>query len=186
MMAEPAAVFPVRYNMPQAWKLIFGVSLATLLSPASGAQIHKWVDEKGVTHYSDEAPAVEPASVTLIEVPERSNANRPTPANYYSIANQWKRMHRERIERDRLALEKQRHDASQSPPSREVVYVEKPDETSYIGTYSGLRYLRHGLYRPHHGKGRHYRHGSRKRMRGHQRSGMRAKRTRLGYYKHIQ
>lgn len=117
--------------------------------PASAGVIHKWLDENGITHYSDEAPRIEQTGVTLIEVPERDITATSTRDDYYSIANQWQRMHRERIERDRLTLEKQRQKAAQSSHTPEVVYVEKPDEKTYVGIYSGLRYHRRGAHRPH-------------------------------------
>ncbi len=119
--------------------------------PLTAAEIHKWVDADGITHYSDEPPPTAATPVTLIDVEQRRGID--TRGDYYSIANQWARMHRERIERDRIRLEQDRVKATQAPRT-EVVYVEKPAaETRYVGIYKRKWHRRHGHQR------KRYRHG---------------------------
>lgn len=89
------------------------VALALVLSgfvaSIQAAVVHKWVDANGVTHYSDEPP---PGNVTGIEQIELPPAHDPqkTEEAYYSIANQWRRMYRERIELERVRAERPRED----------------------------------------------------------------------------
>ncbi|THB70853.1 MAG: DUF4124 domain-containing protein [Gammaproteobacteria bacterium] len=47
---------------------LFSIALATLYCVSVNAEIHKWVDEKGVTHYSEFAPPQTDSNVEQIEV----------------------------------------------------------------------------------------------------------------------
>lgn len=71
-----------------------GVALL-LAGAAASAQIYKWVDAKGVTHYSDTPPAAKQAEVktyggkvaTLVPLPyELARAARTAPVSLYTIA----------------------------------------------------------------------------------------------------
>lgn len=81
------------------------------LPPAAAAQgvAYQWVDGDGVTHFSDKPPASGQAAdggVESIDLPAESTATSPA-GDYYSIANQWQRMHQERVENERLALQQE-------------------------------------------------------------------------------
>ncbi len=151
--------------------------------PASAGTVHKWVDSKGITHYSDTPPEVTPAQLTQIDVPDVVRTTAKAASDYYSIANQWQRLHRERLERDRLALERAKQKASRQPP--EVVYVEKPDESSRQLIYLGTPRLRHRHYRSRDRAGRHYRHGYRKPIGSITRTGNHRGRNNLGYFRQV-
>jgi len=157
----------------------------SIFTPAYAAVVHKWVDSDGITHYSDEIPVSAQTPVTRIELPEAPAATGDTASGEYSIANQWRRMHQERIERDKLALEKARQKAQQQQAT-EVVYVEQPQETRYVVTYPRSRYRQHGYYRSHYKHGRHNARMNKKRIHGSQRAGMQRNRSSLGYFKHVQ
>ncbi len=81
--------------------------LAGFAALAQASVVHKWVD--GVTHYSDEPP---PANATGFERIDLPTPPAPVANNsredYYTIANQWRRMHRERIEIERVRAERPR------------------------------------------------------------------------------
>ena len=68
---------------------------------AQASVIHKWVDADGVTHYSDEPPTGDVTGLEQIDLPTPAIAAHRRASDYYSIANQWRRMHRERIELER-------------------------------------------------------------------------------------
>ncbi len=92
------------------------VAVALLLPgfPASiqAAMVHKWIDDAGVTHYSDEPPPAGATGLERIELPPPPpRAASEIRDHYHSIANQWRRLHRERIELERLRLERGRDDA---------------------------------------------------------------------------
>jgi hypothetical protein len=153
--------------------------------PASAGVVHKWIDSDGITHYSDEIPLSVQTPVTQIELPDSTTATGNKISGEYSIANQWRRLHQYRIEREKLVLEKARQNAAQQQ-TREVVYVEQPRETRYLVTYPRSRYRQHGYYRSHHKYGRHYTHVNKKRNHGFHRTGMQHNRSSLGYFKHVQ
>lgn len=87
------------------------------------AVIHKWVDGDGVTHYADAAP---PDSATPVERIELPSATTPATADaaddYYSIANQWRRMHEERIAIERVRAEREHARAGRGAP--QIIQVE--------------------------------------------------------------
>lgn len=96
------------------------------VTPASASVIHKWVDAKGVTHYSDVAPESEGASSTL-DIPVADPARAASTDDYYSIQNQWQRVNQERLAREKRQQEKL---ASQKKKSRltKVVPVKNVEE----------------------------------------------------------
>lgn len=124
----------------------------------SAATIHKWIDEKGITHYSDQAPG--PATrVTRIEVDTRGYASSSAlreSDRLYSIANQWKRINQERQQRQQLALQqaalKVNTQASTRPPRHAYDY--RADRIIVVN--SRRAYRRHGYK-----NGRHYLHAYR-------------------------
>ena len=162
--------------------IIIALLVAGPLAPVCAAVVHKWIDAAGITHYSDKPPPEAQTPVIRIDLP--SSAEAASTDDYHSIANQWARMHRERLERERIELEKARLQAEQQPAKSEVVYVERPATgTSFVGIYPVYRYLRHGYrYRPPYRHG--YKHSRRQRRAGH--GGTRGERNNPGFYKHVQ
>jgi hypothetical protein len=78
-----------------------------LLAPSVGgaAAVYRWVDEAGVTHFSEAPPETPAGEVQTLDVPEPGP--RADPENdYYSIANQSKRMEAVREERERARAER--------------------------------------------------------------------------------
>lgn len=116
------------------------------LSPVFAEGVHKWVDASGVTNYSDAAPNSSATKVTIIKVSTTYAVTSDAEQNYYSIMNQWMRLHKERVERDRIKLEKAKQKAALHPVVPQVVYVNEPSENRYVMPY--LSYL-HPYYPPH-------------------------------------
>lgn len=96
--------------------LLFALPLA-----ASTGAVNKWVDADGVTHYSDKAPDAEATEVTSVEVTVSYSEPVNAEDDYYSIANQWKRIHAERQATAKIKLEKALVEANSKP---DVVYVD--------------------------------------------------------------
>jgi hypothetical protein len=124
------------------------IALIHTASPGAAAAavvIHKWVDEHGVTHYSDEPPTAQSAETTKIRIPRVSASTEPSADHYYSIANQWNRMHRERLEREKLRLQAEQARAAAKPEITNV-YVNERDpgyRVVYGGYYHKKRYRGH-------------------------------------------
>ena len=114
------------------------ISISMVLLPAYAGVVHKWVDEQGVTHYSDEAPVDNTSEMTQIELPGNTQATAGVQGDYYSIARQWERMHRERLERKKLKLEQDRLKAAKRKDKPDRVYV-REDDTRYVTFYDGYR-----------------------------------------------
>jgi hypothetical protein len=130
-----------------------------LVGGANAATIHKWVDQNGVTHYSDHAPDLPVNAVTRIKIDEQGRAlgaPQSTTENYYSIANQWQRINQERLQRQQLEL--------QRAAARTAVQVERQPARHEYDPYAGRvvfvdsrrSYRRHGYKH-----GRHWLHDKR-------------------------
>ncbi len=116
---------------------------ACLAVPVQAELVHKWVDADGVTHYSDDPPATDATQATSIEVPAPGSRTTHPQDDYYSIANQWQRMHRERLERDRIALEKAKVKAARENSRRESERRAQ-SETRYVVEKRGYAYPWYG------------------------------------------
>jgi len=115
------------------------ISISIVLLPAYADVVHKWVDEKGITHYSDEAPVADTSETIQIELPKTPQAAAAAQGDYYSIAKQWERMLNERLERAKLKLEHDRLKAAKRNDKPDKIYVRVPDETRYLTFYNGYR-----------------------------------------------
>lgn len=94
--------------------------LTAVAAAAEGVTVHRWVDDQGVTHFSDTAPRTAVRSERW-EVTVREAEPDPA-AGYYSVANQWRRLSRERDAREARRLERRYLDAvtrARTAPSRE-------------------------------------------------------------------
>ena len=124
--------FRTQSNM---YRLRTPVTLTILLYfafvPAFASGIHKWVDEQGVTHYSDKAPESDIRQVSVIEIPAYYSTVSNIEEDYYSITNQWMRVHQERLELEKIKLEKAKQKAAQRPSPPQVVYVNESNENRY-------------------------------------------------------
>lgn len=113
---------------------IINVTILLLVSfPVLAEHAHKWVDENGVTHYSDEVPNHSASEVRLIELPVTHSKTVDVEKDYYSISNQWMRVHEERIAREKIKLEKAKVKASQRPAEPSIVYVNEPEDRYVVG-----------------------------------------------------
>lgn len=115
--------------------LSLAVLLCCAVSSVWAAGIHKWVDESGITHYSDMAPVADVDQVAVIEVSSAYSTNNNVEQDYYSITNQWMRIHQERLDREKIKLEKAKQKAVQQPVAPQVVYVNEPNKDRYRVSY---------------------------------------------------
>lgn len=129
--------------------LTFVLLSSCIFLPVSSAVVHKWVDEKGVTHYSDAAPETPATMVTKIDLRNRKPTKASVKNDYYSIKNQWQRLHKERLEQEKLKLEQIRQEAALRSAEPQVVYINAPQEKQTAVVYQGLLHPRHGHGRLH-------------------------------------
>ena len=111
------------------------------------AAVHKWVDDRGVTHYSDAAPDAAETSVVQLEI---STGNRSTSAasessdHYYSIANQWQRIQQERLQQQQLELQKAAVTATRTTDRGPTDYDDEERTTRYVAAYPTRLHRRRG------------------------------------------
>jgi len=119
---------------------------------ANAAAIHKWVDDMGVTHYSDAAPSSPVTSITQLEI-NTGNITRTslstTSDQYYSIANQWQRLQQERLQRQQLELQRAALNVNRTVEPKRADYSGESHTTRYLVAYPLRKHRRHG-YRKYH------------------------------------
>lgn len=111
-------------------------------------EIFKWVDEEGITHFSEQPPEVALASLEILEVVSRPAT--PSPAGdirtTLEVAND---MQAGRLERERLRLEKQKLEQQNRQARLDAMrYDEAYRSAYYYGPYWG--YPRHRRSYGHH------------------------------------
>ena len=81
MLDSTAAIGALhRIRALRAWPLVPAALLASVAAIAPAlAQVYKWVDDSGVTHYSDQAPANRKFSTKLNGVSDRLSLYTPAP-----------------------------------------------------------------------------------------------------------
>ena len=119
--------------------IVATITISSVLLPVYAGVVHKWVDAKGITHYSDEAPVAGSSEMTQIELPPTTPATAAAQGDYYSIANQWERTLKERLKRAELKLEHDRLKAAKREDKPDKIYIQEPDETRYVTFYNGYR-----------------------------------------------
>lgn len=122
-------------------------------APVFAGSVHKWVDEQGITHYSDQLPkSINNKISNSVEQVDVLDSYRNTDLvgpqdDYYSVTNQWARMREERIARKQLQLEKNKQKEVASPAVPQVVYInqEQPQSSNvYYPAYSSFGHRGYG------------------------------------------
>jgi hypothetical protein len=128
---------------------------------AQAAAVHKWVDNRGITHYSDAAPEAPATRVIQLEIStgnSSSNAASETSDHYYSIANQWQRIQQERLQQQQLEMQKAALTATRTTDPGRADYDEEERSTRYVVAYPGNLRRRHGYRKRHPQHHRSYAH----------------------------
>ena len=118
------------------------ILLTVILSgQAFGQQLYKWVDEHGLTHYSETAPKNAVEHVTF-DFPDRYIAADPEQ-NYHSIQNQLKRMQARKHAQQKLRQSIQTA-KKQKPVTKPSVDVDRsPPRRYYLPVYQHRGYPVH-------------------------------------------
>lgn len=92
---------------------------------AQAQTVKKWVDEEGVTHYSDQKPVDGDPGVKEIEVPEANVTPVDTEDANKRIQEQLKKMEQDRLAREQEAREKEEARALEEALEREELIPEE-------------------------------------------------------------
>ena len=128
---------------------------------AQAAAVHKWVDDRGVTHYSDAAPEAHETSIIQLESSTGNGRKRVAaekPDDYYSIANQWQRIQQERLQQQQLELQKAALIATRTTEPARADYADEERSSRYVVAYPGKFHRRHGYRKRHPRHHRSYTH----------------------------
>jgi DNA invertase Pin-like site-specific DNA recombinase len=106
--------------------LLSALSLAA--SEAHAQTIKKWVDEEGITHYSDQKPVNDGAEFREVEIPEASVSEYESNIVNERINNQLQQMQQDREAREREAEARERARAANEALKREPIIGEKKRE----------------------------------------------------------
>ena len=128
---------------------------------ANAAAIHKWVDDRGTTHYSDAPPPSPVTRVTQLDINTgnvtKTAASAPSD-QYYSIASQWQRLQQERLQQQQLELQRAALNVNSSVEPKRADDSDESHTTRYLVAYPVRKHRRHGYpkYHPRPRKGHGY------------------------------
>jgi hypothetical protein len=128
-----------------------GIGLPILLtlsvSFASAAQVYTWVDDSGVTHFSETPPAEHAAAAQLIDIAPAPAGADSAGDDFYSVINQAERMEARRLESEKLDAEKKQADAEASRARAEAAAIQQgsynnstADDIRYYPAYPAYPY----------------------------------------------
>jgi hypothetical protein len=103
-----------------------------LAAPAvTSAQVYTWIDEDGVTHFS-ESPS-EDSSITIeqVEILPPPSAGNTVDENFYSVVNQANRMEARRLENMKIIAERQQAEAE---TKRAIAEAQSAKQSPYQDT----------------------------------------------------
>ncbi len=131
-------------------KFVIGAALA-IAAAGAGAQVYKWVDDKGQTHYGQQPPPTSVAIPKKLDIALSGN-DQPLPASgCYSIQCQYQRLRDDRLVRD---AEWRKDEESRARIAAERRAAEEPPrpvtDPRWSGIYPGSPvFIGRPIYRPH-------------------------------------
>ncbi len=82
-------------------KISLGLILLNSAATAHAIEIHKWIDEDGVTHYSENQPSDDEIVTEKLELPDVYGTEpQESDDGYYSVVNQASRLEASRLARE--------------------------------------------------------------------------------------
>jgi len=139
----------------------FLLMLLTLIaSCATAAEVYTWIDDNGVTHFSETPPQQQTDDtqrIDLAPLPKSSSSN-DEDDDYYSVVNQAERMEARRLENEKLAAEKKQASAEASKAQAEATAIQQganndnaSDDSRYYPVYPYYPPYGHHPWGPGHG-----------------------------------
>ncbi len=127
--------------MRKASTLAIGCLVAVFMTYAIAAPVYTWIDQDGVTHYSETPPENHAVDSEMIEL-EPAPAAGPAPDDdYFSVIRQAERMEKSRLENEKVRTERLQAEAA----VRRAAAAEQARPTRYDDETK--RYLLSGLSR---------------------------------------
>lgn len=115
-------------NTAIAATILLGSSIVTV--PGQAQTVKTWVDEQGVTHYSDQAPVGGEAEVEVIVVPAAAMTGYETEEANERIQKQLEQLEQDRRAREQAAEHRQKTRALEEAIAREPLVVEPKKKES--------------------------------------------------------
>ncbi len=100
--------------------------LLAAISTSSAEVVYTWVDASGVTCFSDTPPMEESITVGLIENFPPPAAGMPADEDFYSVANQARRMETQRLLAEKLKAERLQAEAEALQARAEALAAQQP------------------------------------------------------------
>ena len=145
-------------RMKQTSGICLSILLTLCVSSASAAQVYTWVDDSGVTHFSETPPAERTTDTQLIDITPSAAPASNAGNDFYSVVNQADRMEARRLENEKLAAEKQQARAEASKARAEAAAIQQHsynenayDNTRYYPVYPYYPRYGHHPGKPGHG-----------------------------------
>jgi hypothetical protein len=127
----------VMLSFPKILTILLLCSMCVVINAGT---VHRWTDSHGVTHFSDTVPASAPIGISTLELDNNYPPLSDGVSNYYSIANQWARMRKEREAKNELSLVKDRLRTERAAALASAEQpVNEPASSNYYPIYGNSR-----------------------------------------------
>jgi len=141
--------------------IILYLIVLTNFSPSVAGPVFTWVDQEGVTHFSESPPADTSIQPRQLDVLPPTDAGSAVVDDYYSIANQAERMEARRLERLEAAAARLRAQADAIRAATEAQAAKQAADNDNTGSIQYYPLPAYPYYRGHqrrpHRRNPHYR-----------------------------
>jgi hypothetical protein len=127
---------------------VFLILLTIFSGSSAGPVVYMWVDDSGITCFSDTLPGDDSLTVKLIEDLPQPAAGIPGDEDFYSVVNQAKRMENQRLLNEKLMAERLQAEAEANRARAEALAAQQPtivyeEGPGYIWPYYPRSHHRH-------------------------------------------
>ena len=103
----------------------FVILSGIVIFSAPAQTVHKWVDEEGTPHYSDQKPASDETEVNEIEVPSGDTVKTESEETNTRIKDQLQKMQQDRAKREQMQQEEEKARAIEESLQQEALIPEE-------------------------------------------------------------
>jgi hypothetical protein len=145
------------FHRKRSGSICLSVFLLLSTAVACATEIYTWVDDSGITHFSETPPAADATGTQIIDIAPTATPESVMDDDFYSVVNQAERMEARRLENEKLAAEKKQAEAEASKAHAEAAAIQKGDNTDNVSDnsqyYPVYPYYPYGYHpgRPGHG-----------------------------------
>ena len=108
------------------------IFLALSTAVACAVEIYTWVDDSGVTHFSETPPAADASDTQIIDIAPTATPEGVMDDEFYSVVNQAERMEARRLQNEKLAADKKQAAAAADKARAEAAAIQQGQDNESV------------------------------------------------------